>query len=79
MHLPALVSNLSNGKLAAIITGYNTNASKMYKFYPTLAYFDRINKGKGNKSQSRDKILYIILAFEFYPVMMVAIVNHWTD
>ena len=26
----------------------------------------------GNKSQSRDKILYILLAFVFYPVMMVA-------
>ena len=30
------------------------------------------NKGIGNKSQSRDKILYILLAFVFYSVMMVA-------
>ena len=28
--------------------------------------------GIGNKGQSRDKILYILLAVVFYPVMMVA-------
>ena len=69
MHLPAL-PNLSNAWLASyhhnwVITGYNIF------IIPTLAYFDRKNKGIGNKSQSRDKILYILLAFVFYPVMMV--------
>ena len=43
-------------------------------FIPTLAYFDRkINVAIGNKSQSRDKILYILLAVVCYPVMMVYI------
>ena len=34
-------------------------------FIPTLAHFDRTNEGIDNKSQSRDKILYILLAFVF--------------
>ena len=46
---------------------------KFTRFYP---YFDMKNKGIGNKSQSRDKILYNLLAFVFYPIMMVAIPNH---
>ena len=38
-----------------------------------VGLFDRQNEGTaGKKSQSRDKILYILLAFEFYLVMMVA-------
>ena len=41
-------------------------------FIPTLAHFDRTNEGIDNKSQSRDKILYILLAFVIYPVMIVA-------
>ena len=46
---------------------------KCKRFYPyTLAHFDMKNKGIGNKNQSRNKILYILLAFVFYPVMMVA-------
>ena len=45
----------------------------LVRFYPyTLAYLDKKNEGIGNKSQSRDKILYILLAFIFYTVMMVA-------
>ena len=35
---------------------------KCMRFYPTLAYFDRKNKGIGDKSQSWDKILYILVA-----------------
>ena len=31
-----------------------------------------LDKGIGNKSQSRDKILYILLAVVFYPVIMIA-------
>ena len=47
---------------------------KYTRFYP---YFGLKNIGIDNKSQSRDKILYILLAFVFYPVMMVATVaNH---
>ena len=42
---------------------------KCTRFHP---YFDRKDKSIGKKSQSRDKILYILLAFVFYPVVMVA-------
>ena len=69
MQLSAL-PNLSNGQLATIITGWNTNASKIYKILT-----GKIKVRIGNKSQSRDKILYILLAFVFYLVMMVAIAN----
>ena len=34
--------------------------------YVRLEYFDRKNKDIGNKSQSKDKILYILLAAVFY-------------
>ena len=35
----------------------------LQNFIPTLANFDRKNEGIDNKSQSRDKILCILLAF----------------
>ena len=45
---------------------------KCTRFYPYFGPFWQENESLGNKSQSRDKIFYIILAFVFYAVMMVA-------
>ena len=42
--------------------------NKLQYFIPTLAYSDR----KMNKSQSRDKIFYILLTLTNFAVIMVA-------
>ena len=45
---------------------------KCTRFIPTLAFVTFTLIFPVKIDQSRDKILYILLAFVFYPVMMVA-------
>ena len=65
MHL----ANLSSKWLATIITEYNTISVNSTAFY---LHFGR--ETNGNRSQSKDKVLWILLRFVLYPAMMVA--NH---
>ena len=51
---------------------------KMYKILSLLwpTYFDRKIVAIGNKSQIRDKVLYILLAFVFYSYNATYIADH---
>ena len=55
--------------ISTIIAGYNANTSKLDKIL-SLTLATKL-KGKYSKSQSKDKILYILIAFVLYPAMMV--------
>ena len=50
-----------------VLVQYKCSTRKSTRFYH---YFDKKTEGKHKKSQTKDEILYILLAFVLYPAIM---------